>query len=198
MPSPRYAAITQTIPLANTPITEAPSITLLPASTLDGRLTYSPSGKPAAGIRVYISCPKEQFGSSIMTDRSGHFRFTQLRPGEYTVGAYLAELSKSWAIMPRQGVLVPTHTAVKNIDLQLFSGVTLTGSVLAEDNKEPIANVNLVASQKDANWSASVTSGSDSRFCIHAPPGASHWHSRELPATERRDKALDQHVYLHR
>ncbi|WP_223691378.1 beta strand repeat-containing protein [Leifsonia poae] len=116
-------------------------VTLLAAATLSGTLT-GPSGPLVDSmVALFHAAPAGGFVSSVQTDSAGHYTFTQLDPGAYTVqfqgpaGSGLT--SQWWSDAPSLGmssaITLGSGDARSGVDATLGTGVWLFGTVTGSD-----------------------------------------------------------------
>jgi peroxiredoxin len=168
------------IDLSTSPVTEAKPIRLMPAASIQGRVTYGPSGKPAAGILVGAQGIDESQGwGEGVTDNEGRYHLQQLRPGPYNVALGLEdELASSWTARAHERLVIRRGEQVSGIDFTLVHGAILTGTATAADNGEPIPGIGVGVSgpahPRTSAWGQGMKTGSDGRYLLHVPAGEQH------------------------
>ncbi|MHB9023663.1 MAG: M56 family metallopeptidase [Armatimonadota bacterium] len=152
--------------------------TLLPAATLEGAVTYGPTGKPASGVTLRVAVPTAATDYGVTrTGNDGQYRFRQLRGGKYTVViASDGVLEKSWAAVARTGVSVPEGGHVTGLNFTLVSGAILTGTVTDRQTGEPISGARIAISgpgyPAEANAGALFAiTDADGVYRCHVPAG---------------------------
>lgn len=180
----RYAQLTypQIIKLDTAAVTQAKPISLLPASSLRGRITYAATGKPVAGLHVNAWSPRGGSGEAV-TDADGKYVVGQLSPTTYNVGVELStEQSKLWTSPGRSGIQVPMGQSVDGIDLTLITGALLTGKVTDAATHKPISGVSIYVDYGNNTWSQNVETDQAGMYLLHIPPGAIYMNLSKLPA----------------
>lgn len=165
-------------------VTEARSIRLLPGASLAGRVTFGPTGKPAAGIRVGAQSA-DGWGEAV-TDAEGRYHITRLRVGAYNVATDLdAELAREWTARAHERVPLAAGERAAGRDLTLIPGALLAGKVTATDNGEPVAGLRIgvygPARPRSGAWVQSVPTGADGRFALRVPPGEQYVYLQSEP-----------------
>ena len=145
---------------------DAGALILAPADTKTGRVVAN--GKPVAGAKVIWSGSGEAMAT---TDAEGRYKVPDptkwansvvvLHP-DYAV----AEDNSAAASMNRRGrATAAAQTRDENVERTLTAGTTLSGTVVAEDGKTPVAGAAILVD----GWPA-TTSGQDGTFTVaHAP-----------------------------
>ncbi len=152
-------------------------ITLLPAASIQGRITYGPTGKPAAGIRIGAQGvgPSALGGEGVSTDQ-GEYLIKQMRPGIYNLTPDLrGEVEKSWTACAHEKIPVSQAEQVKGVDFQLIKGGVITGKVTAADNGDPVVGLSLCvygpAHPRSSGGVQRSDSGKDGGYFLRVPPG---------------------------
>jgi peroxiredoxin/5-hydroxyisourate hydrolase-like protein (transthyretin family) len=173
-------AIEDQIDLSASPVTEAKPIRLLPAASIRGRVTYGPSGKPAAGILVGAQgIDGSQGWGEGVTDNEGRYHLRQLRTGTYNVALGLEdELASSWTAPAHERLVIGRGEQLSGIDFTLIHGAILTGTATAADNGVPIPGIAVSvygpAHPRTSAWSQGMKTGTDGRYLLHVPAGEQH------------------------
>ncbi len=159
-----------------------------PASTIEGRVTYLDSGKPAAGVRILAqptnnpvrvlsSSGRTTFGVAT-TDDDGHYRFVDLAPANWNVFVE----TDGWTANAIDALPVVAGQEVKNADLQLVKGGFIRGRVVDETGK-PVSRaqgqricigVYGPARPKSGPAIEAVYVNAEGQFQIRVPPGKNY------------------------
>ena len=120
-----------------TTIAEA-DIVLPRESTLSGRVLAASSGEPIAGAKVKNVKGGED-GDEIVTDGSGAFTLKKVPPGSHEIhvdhALYLPLVSDAWELGEGE--------PVKDIELELEAGLSVTGTVLSAATGDPVREATL-------------------------------------------------------
>jgi RNA polymerase sigma factor (sigma-70 family) len=169
---PRFAARRIEVDTDGTSASKAVTIALEPAASLDGRVTYADTGKPAARALIQVFTDGKGLVDEVMTDDDGRFRVTPVSGGQLSVAAFA----------PRGE---PYHSTGKHFDwpkgairhsleLSLVRGVAVHGKVTEEGSGKPVAGamVDFLSreTRPEAGQAFSET-GPDGSFRIAARPG---------------------------
>jgi hypothetical protein len=94
------------VALGESAVTVAKPVALARGASMGGTVTYGPTGKPAAGIRVGAQAVGDGMGwGSTMTDSRGRYSLKQLPAGEYNIALDLrGEAGRSWTAVAHAGV----------------------------------------------------------------------------------------------
>lgn len=169
------------IELTDSPVTHAESIHLMPGASIEGRVTYEDSGKPATGMLVGaqgLSFSGGGWGESL-TDANGRYQLRQLCPGGYNVALDIrGELASSWTARAHERLIIGRGEQRSGIDFTLIHGALITGRVVAADTGEPVPGVGFSvqgpAHPPSGAWTAGAMTGPDGRYVIHVPAGKQH------------------------
>ncbi|HEX4794226.1 MAG TPA: carboxypeptidase regulatory-like domain-containing protein [Humisphaera sp.] len=151
---------------------EPVTIQLKPASTLSGKITYGPTGQPAAGIRVLAldSSNRGDGRGETVTDERGEFHMIQLGVGDYDVK--LSWPRPQWTAVPLLRVRVAEGQDVKDKNLVLIHGGIITGRVYRGDTGEGVQGVGVDARDATLRQIDDFSqTDSDGRFSLRVPPG---------------------------
>ncbi|HEY8713075.1 MAG TPA: carboxypeptidase regulatory-like domain-containing protein, partial [Thermoanaerobaculia bacterium] len=130
---------------------EAGALVLSPAEMKTGRITAN--GKPVAGAKVIWSADTEVIAT---TDAEGRYKV----PDPTRWATSVVVLHPDYAVAATQ-----QQQRKENVDRTLSAGPSLSGTVVAEDGKTPVAGATISVD----GWPA-ATSGQDGTFTIaHAP-----------------------------
>jgi protocatechuate 3,4-dioxygenase beta subunit/thiol-disulfide isomerase/thioredoxin len=168
------------IPLTASPETQAKAIRLKPGASLRGCVTFGPSRKPVAGIRVGAQGIDGLGGwGETVTGADGSYHLPQLGPGAYNVALDLTgELANCWTARAHERLLLRPGEHLNGIDFRLIRGAVLTGRVLAADNGAPIVGLGVTvyspAHPRSGAWSQGALTGPDGRYTLRVPGGKQH------------------------
>lgn len=199
----RFARLTyqDDIRLSQGPVSQAGPIHLLPGASIQGRITFGPSGKPAEGIKVGAQGIGlvEGWGDAV-SGPDGAYRITQLGPGAYNVALDLkGEMANSWTARAHERVYVGQGEHLSGFAFALIHGAVITGKVAAEDNGEPVAGVPVgvygPAHPQSGAWVQGHQTGPDGTYLHRVPAGKQHLYLMlaqgpsgfRLPANNARD-----------
>jgi hypothetical protein len=112
------------------------------SATISGKVTID--GKPASGILLILSSiranehPEERMmqGSNItktVTDSTGHYRFSKLLEGTYSVNPFSPSLISDAGVKPGNSLAVDEGEEVDGIDFDLKTAGVITGTVTSSD-----------------------------------------------------------------
>jgi hypothetical protein len=113
---------------------------LQPASTIEGRVTYGDSGRPAIGVTVFAQANSSHVHGNratwgkTKTDDAGHYQLVNLAPANWNI---LVDVN-GWTAVAIDSLPVVAGQAVKDADLQLIKGSLIKGRVVDEDTRKPI------------------------------------------------------------
>lgn len=164
------------VQLARAPLTQGPTVKLLPASVMEGVLRYE-DGKPAANVRLYTYTLNESQGEAT-TDAQGRFRIASLPPGTYRLSLhYESEKSLDWT-MENKDVDVAVGQTTKGVQLTLVKGGLIEGTVTDAKTGKPLTDVRVGASRsvKRPGLGYTESAGSaitdkDGRYRMRVMPG---------------------------
>jgi beta-lactamase regulating signal transducer with metallopeptidase domain len=116
-------------------------VELKSGATIEGRLSYGETGKPARNIKVNIGRVNGvsdfiDFYTETKTDFRGNYRAENLPPGEYTV--FLKDQLTDWTALAKTRVSVEEGTSIKDVDLTLIRGGFVTGRILDKNTNKPL------------------------------------------------------------
>jgi protocatechuate 3,4-dioxygenase beta subunit/peroxiredoxin len=178
----RFAQLSfeEDIYLGTGPVSETKPIRLLPAGSIQGKVTFGPTGKPAAGIRVGAGAVVGggSWGEAV-TGPDGSYQIKQLRPSVYNVALDLkGELAKSWTARAHERLTVAAGEHLAGKDLTLIPGAIIQGKVTAADNGQPVAGLGLgvygPAHPRSGAWVGGAESGPDGTYAVRVPGGKQH------------------------
>jgi beta-lactamase regulating signal transducer with metallopeptidase domain/thiol-disulfide isomerase/thioredoxin/protocatechuate 3,4-dioxygenase beta subunit len=168
------------VSLGSGPVTQAPPIHVHPGASIRGRIAFSPTGTPAAGIKVGAQGidPEVGWGDAV-TDARGEFRIAQLGAGAYNVALDLkGELARLWTARAHEGVYVHSGERLDGLDFALIHGAVITGKVAAQDSGEPIRGVQIgvygPAHPRSGAWVQGAETGADGSYLHRVPGGRQH------------------------
>ena len=192
----RFAAATNSetiFALSEKAETVADGVKLLPPATIRGRVVLSPAIKTAlakvaatkplsqnaiAKARVFASNANwEEGGADAITNARGEYSIAGLRPGTYTIKAYVfGDAAKNLVAVPVEKVVVTRGGKVVAADVALVRGALVRGQVLAADKPLPVANVNIsVVAKGFSAWSEksySAHTDKNGNFSVRVPAGS--------------------------
>jgi len=155
-----------------------------PASTIEGRVTYADSGKPAFGIRVHAQAIAGQTQSVrpgygiASTDDEGRYKFVDLPAGNWNI---FVEVN-GWTASAIDSLPLVAGQEVKNADLRLVKGGFIKGRVIDEagnpvsqgEGQRIIIGVYGPARPKSGPAIEAVYVDSKGEFKIRAPAGRNY------------------------
>jgi hypothetical protein len=108
------------------------SLLVQPASTIEGRVVYGDTGKPAAGVKVHAQAISafaagRRAGGRAITDDEGRYKFINLAPANFNV--YI-EPPEGWTASAIESLPVTVGQAVKANDVRLVEGGFIHGRVV--------------------------------------------------------------------
>lgn len=116
-------------------------------SRIEGRVTFSETGKPAEGLIIRAvgaypprpgTLPTIGGPAEALTDENGYYSLSDtLTAGEYAV--FLGKYYPDWTVAAKDYVKVAEGQVVRNVDLKLVRGGFITGRVTDASTGEPIA-----------------------------------------------------------
>jgi bla regulator protein BlaR1 len=167
---------------ARTPFT----MLLEPESVIEGRATFAPSGKPAAGIRVYARS-RAVTGSYVMhayaaiTGPDGKFRIGGLFAGPYVVSA---ERSPDWTVEPVQLGIRPDQPGA--VSLVLEPGAIAIGKVTEQKSHLPVSGAMIAAIVAGVNGEGldSAMTDTSGNYRLRLPTGQSRIYVGSLPGDD--------------
>jgi len=164
--------------LASKPTNEAGHIRLVPAASVSGRVTFGATGKPAAGVRVSAQSQRGAGFSSAVTAADGTYTMSRLRASVYNIALDLDEnekLSKDWTAVALEDYGVESGAHQTDADLSLISGTIITGKLLLDDTKKPLADVAIgvygPAHPQSSGWVQRTITAADGSYTLRVPPG---------------------------
>jgi len=180
----RYAQLLidqQSISLPEDQPTVTAAITLTPAASISGRVTFGPTGKPlaGAGVQAFTSDGHQQVGP-VYTAADGTYTITQLKGGEFTVELrdnlgswHLQQLSKEWTSYAVPNVKTDPGQHIDGCNLKLIHGTLLTGRVVDQDDN-PVPDISLGSLSDPSHGNDSgqaVKTDASGNFTFRIPPG---------------------------
>jgi 5-hydroxyisourate hydrolase-like protein (transthyretin family)/thiol-disulfide isomerase/thioredoxin len=170
----------ENVRLAQDAVTAGPTIALLPGASVRGRITFGPTGKPAAGIRVGAQGAGVERGwGEGVTAADGSYVMTRVRPGVYNVALDLkGDLARSWTAAAHERLTLATGEQQTGVDFTLIHGAVISGRVTAADNGEPVKGIPVgvygPAHPMSGAWVQGAETGADGRYSHRVPPGKQH------------------------
>lgn len=174
-----------------------------PACSIEGRVTYHDSGKPAAGVRIQAQVPNRSFAAFLSsdpqlrtraqfavakTDADGHYKFVDLLPSNWNV--FVEE--DGWTANAIDSLPVDPGVEAKAADLQLIKGGIIKGRVI-DSAGNPVAQaggqriiigVYGPARPKSGGAIQGVYVDAKGQFQIQVPPGKNYpYISSVLPSS---------------
>jgi protocatechuate 3,4-dioxygenase beta subunit len=132
------------VSLAAEAITQAKPLTLMPASSIHGRVAFGDGDRPVAGVLVRAQSVERRgvfYGDSI-TGADGTYRIGRLSEGQYNVSVELGEeLDKQWAVAAVAELKLARGQQSAAPDMTLIRGGVLTGRVLLGDTMQPVPGI---------------------------------------------------------
>ncbi|MFC1651104.1 M56 family metallopeptidase [Candidatus Latescibacterota bacterium] len=157
-------------------------VSLNPGASIEGRLSYGDTGKPARNITLNIGRVNSgnefiDYYSEATTDFRGNYRAENLPPGNYTV--FLRDQLPDWTAVAKTRIKVEKGKTAKSVDLSLIRGGFVTGRILDKDTNKPLARHLIRYSdeshppQKGFTFANSNISYTDENgfYCFRAAPG---------------------------
>lgn len=134
----------------------APELKMRVAGIVRGRVVNF-GGQPVSGVTIYLS---DHSGAVTTSDGEGRFELAGVSVGESTLGFNSSE--PNWTgIAGEIKAKIPAQNAVVDIgDVRADEGVLLTGSVVDDVTKAPVANVKL----KLDVWGTTLQTDAQGRF----------------------------------
>lgn len=129
----------ETQQMKSIPLSGSEPLTMLlePESIIKGQVCYAPSGKPAAGIRVYARARSYYFATTLA---NGAFQIGGLSEGAYDVSA---ERSADWTVQPQNVTTRPEASGSANLVME--QGVTVAGKVTEQVSLAPVKGITISA-----------------------------------------------------
>jgi protocatechuate 3,4-dioxygenase beta subunit len=174
------------IDLAQSPLTSAGPIVLLPAATISGRVTYHGTGRPAAGIAIGAQGIEQSEWGGAVTDADGRYTIKQLRPAAYNVAVSLdGKAAEQWTAVAHEAVPVTLGGRVTDVDFELIKGELITGKVIAGYTGEGIpgmwVGVYGPARPRSGAWVQSYLTRADGSYSLRVPPGPQYLYLQNEP-----------------
>jgi hypothetical protein len=112
----------------------------LPCS-VSGRVVYSDTNKPAAGIDIVCSADKLL---PAKTDANGKYFISNVAPGTYTLYPELdGDIAENWAARAKSGIAMSGGRKIENENFQLVRGGVISGKVFDGTTGKPIADLSI-------------------------------------------------------
>jgi thiol-disulfide isomerase/thioredoxin/uncharacterized GH25 family protein len=165
------------ITLGNDAAQQVIPIQLLPGGVVQGRVTNSEDGKPAAGIRVGAQAVGIADGwGETTTDSTGAYRLVGLRPGAYNVAVFLrGDREKDVTAHAYEKMEIKPGVALTAQDFKLIPGSRITGKVTDQSTGQPIGGVMIgiygPAHPRSGAAVQSTTTGPDGVYHARVPAG---------------------------
>jgi RNA polymerase sigma factor (sigma-70 family) len=125
------------------------ALVLTPGRTLQGRITYSDTGKPAPGVRVLVQARPDLgflMGGAepieCRTDADGKYRATPQVGNWIDVAAY-PSAGEPYLFVHKLIEWPKTGQIAHKVDLALFRGVRVTGTIAEQPSGKPIAGASI-------------------------------------------------------
>jgi len=146
-----------------------------PESAITGRATIAPSGKPAAGVRVYAH-PKTLGNLTVLHDfpatagNDGTFRIAGLPAGYYAVSA---DHPVDCAVEPQNVSVGPDFTGTANIVIE--PGAVVAGKLTEQKSHAPVSGITIIAGTGDTNGEQFDSAVTDQKggYRLRLPSGKS-------------------------
>jgi hypothetical protein len=198
---PRMVEMTynEIVPLERPGVIEAPPIHLKLAATISGMITYSDSGKPVSGMKVYAESLTHDGGGMGQTDAGGRYQIGRVNPGRYVVVIDLEQHEPSdWTAHAAQLDVASGERATA--DLVMIHGGLITGRVRDQQTHKGSANMEVAlhgpSAPAIAGGVAMVVTNSEGVYRMRVPPGRqSIYLMSEPPAGYMRPDANPFHVH---
>jgi hypothetical protein len=164
------------IDLAEAAVTAIPPITVPAAATISGRVSFGPTGKPAAGVHVRVSDadPMGYSWGDAVTDARGRYRITQLRPATYCVVLDLeGAVAEDWTAA-LQSVELDEGQQARGIDFSLTHGALITGRVVAKGAGRGLPGVAIAVygpAHPEPDFPTVAKTDADGRYRVRVPAG---------------------------
>lgn len=166
--------------LARGPQSGVVVVALTPGSEVSGRVTYSETERPAAGVRVGA----QQIGTAAAwgeaeTDADGRYRIAQLGPGRYNVALdeQSPPLGGAWTAVAA-GVVLGAGRPAHIVDLHLVRGALITGTVTVRGSGRPVAGAEIgaygPAHPATGVWVGGGWTDGGGAYRIRVPAGRQH------------------------
>ena len=115
-------------------------IILHPEGSIEGKITYGDTNKPARNIGVRIEKVTGRnecvYWTETTTDLNGYYKVKNMSPGSYNV--FLRDQLSGWTASAKTRINVEEGKTSRGIDLTLIRGGFITGKVVDKDTKEPL------------------------------------------------------------
>lgn len=168
------------LPLARGPHSGGVTVALGPEAEVAGRVTYGPTGRPAAGIRVGAQQVGPAAWGEAVTDADGHYRIAQLGPGRYNIAVdeQSSPLDGGWTAAAVAGVVLGADHPSRPADLRLVRGGLITGTVTVRGSGRPVGGVEIgaygPAHPATGVWVGGGWTDGGGAYRIRVPPGRQH------------------------
>jgi hypothetical protein len=113
-------------------------------STIEGRVVYEDSGKPAVGVRIRAEAHFGQVWGNrgtvgeAITDCEGRYLFVNLAPANWNISA----VADGWTAVAIDSLPLVAGQEVKDANLKLIKGGVIKGRVIDQASGKPISTVN--------------------------------------------------------
>lgn len=172
----RYAQMdyNEVVPLERQGVIEAAPIHLMAAATITGSLVYADTKKPGTGLGVYAQSVSNSGSGIGMTDASGHFSISRLKPSRYIVAMQPDDdRFGDWTARAAEIDVAQGEHATAN--LPLIHGGIITGIVRDQESHKGLAGLD-VALHGPAHPSAAAgvqwaRTNADGVYRMRVPPG---------------------------
>lgn len=153
------------------------AVALSPGAEVAGQVTYGPTDRPAAGVRVGAQQIGTAAWGEAVTDAGGRYRIGQLGPGRYNVALdeQSPPLGGEWTADAAAGVVLSPARPNTRANLRLVRGALITGRVTFQGSGRPAGGVEIgaygPAHPATGAWVGGGWTDGGGAYQIRVPPG---------------------------
>jgi protocatechuate 3,4-dioxygenase beta subunit len=155
---------------------DAIKLTLDRPASIEGRVTVEGTGQPLSGVALRwlgaagglsdLDAP-----DPVLSDANGSFRIADAASGTAALSAvFPGEPLPDW-VAEEVPLTLASGEGRKGVQVVAVKGGVAVISVLSQDERQPLANVNMAASLQSSDFSLSTATGTDGTARLRLPPG---------------------------
>jgi hypothetical protein len=145
-----------------------------PAGSVEGQVLAEGTGQPVAGVQLRVYSVREGYSDTALSDATGAFRISGIRPGEAVLGMTGCEAFPDWLILPVHLTVAAGQTN-RAVEVRATKGGNAEILVLS-NNRKPLPGAGVAGLRQSLDipypsWFPTGVTGTDGIARFHLTPG---------------------------